>query len=134
MVVALAEVTMAGADNNQQNAAVGVPKMADIVVAGVEVALTATATAVAAADAVKVAAAKMAAAAAKAMAMAEGKTRRRGRDWGYVGVPCIQLGYYLAQSRAMFLANAYLCLSHFFAHRVLSAPQIDLSACTDKRW
>ncbi len=38
---------MAGADNNQQNAAVGVANMADVVVAGAEVALAATATAAA---------------------------------------------------------------------------------------
>ncbi len=110
-------VTTAETKNNQQNAAVGVAKTADEAAAGAEVALVATAAAVAAVEAVAVAAAEMAAAAVMAMAMAEGKTRGRGRDWGYVGVPCIQLGNYLAQSRAMFLANAYLRLSQFFAHR-----------------
>ncbi len=56
--------------------------------------------------------------------------------WGYDGggkrrLPCIQLGDYLAQSRAMFLANAYLCLFQFLClDRGLSALQID--ACADK--
>ena len=90
-------------------------KKADVVVAGVEVALAATAAAAAAAEAVALAAAETAAAVAIAMAMAEGKTRGRGRDWGYVWVPRIQLGDYLVQSRAIFLANAYLERSQFFA-------------------
>ncbi len=115
VVVVAAGVTMTGANNNQQNAAVGVAKMADVAAAGAEVALSATAAAAAAAEAVAVGAAKMAAVAA--MAIAEGKTRGRGRDWGCVGVPRIKLGDYLAQSRAMFLANAYLRLCHFFADR-----------------
>jgi hypothetical protein len=110
-------VTTVGADNNQQNAAAGAAKTADVAAAEAEVALAATAAAAAAAEAVAVAAAETAAAAAIAMAMAEGKTRGRGRDWGYVGVPHIQLGNYLAQSRAMFLANAYLHLSQIFADR-----------------
>ncbi len=92
-------------------------KKADVVVAGVEVALAATAAAAAAAEAVAVAAAEMAAAAVIAMAMAEGEMGGRGRDWGHVGVPRMLLGNYLAQSRAMFLANAYLRLSQFFTDR-----------------
>jgi hypothetical protein len=51
-----------------------------------------------------------------------------------LGVPGIQLGNYLAQSREMFLANAYLESSQFLQiDSVLSAPQIDLSACSDKK-
>ncbi len=103
----------AGADNNQQNAAVGAAKTADVAVAGAEVALAATAAAAAVAEAVAVAATETTALVVIAMTMAEGKRRGRGRDWGYVGVPRIQFGNYLAQSRAMFLANAYLERSHF---------------------
>jgi hypothetical protein len=109
---------MAGADNNQQNVAAGAAKTADVVAAGAEVALAGTVAAAAAAEAVALAAAEMAAvAAAIAMAMVEGETRGRGRDWGYVGVPRIQLGNYLAPSKAMFLANVYLEGSHIFADR-----------------
>ncbi len=72
VVVATAGVMTAGADNNQQKAAAGEAKMADVAAAGVEVALAATAMAAAAAEAVVVAAAETAAAAAIAMAMAEG--------------------------------------------------------------
>jgi hypothetical protein len=117
MVVAVAGVMTAGADNNQQNAAAGAAKIADMAAAGAEVALAATATTAAAAENVAVAVAETAAAAAIAMAMVESERRGRGRDWGYVGVPRIQLGDYLAQSRAMFLANVYLERSQFFAHR-----------------
>ncbi len=95
-------MTTAGADNNQQNAAANAAKMADVVEAGAEVALAATAAAVAAAEAVALAAAEMAVVAAIAMAMAEGEMRGRGRDWGYVWVPRIQIGNYLAPSKAMF--------------------------------
>ncbi len=116
-MIAAAGVARAGADNNQQNAAAGVAKTADVAVAGAEVALAATAAAAAVAEAVAVAATETTAAAAISMTMAEGKKRGRGRDWGYIGVPRIQLGNYLAQSRAMFLANEYLERSHFFADR-----------------
>jgi hypothetical protein len=110
-------VTTAGADNNQQNAAAGAVKMADVAAAGAEIALAATAAAAAAAEAVALSVAETAATAAIAMTMAKGKTRGSGRDWGYVRVPRIQLGNYLAPSKAMFLANAYLEGSHFFADR-----------------
>ncbi len=133
--MAAAGVTLAGADNNQQNAAVGAAKMADVVAVGAEVALAATAAAVAVVEAVAVAAAEIAAAAAIGMAVGEGKMRGRGRDWVYVGIPRIQLGNYLVQSRVIFIVNAYLLLSHFFASRqmfTLSALQIDLSAHADK--
>ncbi len=134
VVVAAAGVTTVGVDNNQQKAAAAVAKTADVAAVGAQVALAATATAAAVAEAVAVAAAEMATAAAIAMTMAEGETRGRGRDWGYVGVPHIQLGNYLVQSRAMFLANVYLHLSQFWClDRGLSAPQIDLSACADKQ-
>ncbi len=46
-----AGVTIAGADNNQQKAAVGAAKMADVAAAGAEVALAAAAAAAAAAEA-----------------------------------------------------------------------------------
>ncbi len=48
-----------------------------------------------------------------------------------IGVPRIPLGDYLAQSRAMFLANAYLDVWHL--DRLLSVPQIDLSARADRK-
>jgi hypothetical protein len=52
-----------------------------------------------------------------------------------IGVPRILLGDYLAQSRAMFLVNAYLeryqCLAS--SDRLLSVPQIDLSAGADRK-
>jgi hypothetical protein len=47
----VAGVTTAGADNNQQKAAPGVEKTADVVAAGAEVALAAAAAAEAAAEA-----------------------------------------------------------------------------------
>jgi hypothetical protein len=52
-----------------------------------------------------------------------------------IGVPRILLGDYLAKSRAMFLANAYLERSQCLASldRLLSVPQIDLSACADRK-
>jgi hypothetical protein len=127
VVVAAAGMTMAGADNNQQKAAAGAAKTADMAAVGAEVALAATAAAAAAAEAVAVAAAETAAMVAIAMAMAEGKTRGRGDRRMGLGVPpdmknkfrvpCIQLGNYLAQIRAMFLANTYLHLSQCLAHR-----------------
>ncbi len=86
VVVVAAGVMTVEADNNQQKAAVGAEKMADMVVVGEKVALAATAVAAAAVEAVAVAAANTAVAAI-ATAMAEGKTREeetRGRDWGYV--------------------------------------------------
>ncbi len=106
-------MTTAGVDNNQQNAAVGVTKMADVAAVGAEVALAATAVAGAAVEAVALAATETATAAAIAMAMVGGKTRGRGRDWGYVGVPHIQLGNHFAPNKVVFLANAYLEGSHF---------------------
>ncbi len=59
------------------------------------------------------AAAVMAVAAA---AMADGE-RPEMRDESVIGVPGILLGNYLAQSRAMFLANAYLERSQCLASR-----------------
>jgi hypothetical protein len=52
-----------------------------------------------------------------------------------IGVPRILLGDYLAQNRAMFLANAYLERSQCLASRdrLLSVPQIDLSARADRK-
>ncbi len=51
-----------------------------------------------------------------------------------IGVHCILLGDYLAQSRAMFLVNAYLERSQCLASRqTLSVPQIDLSAQADRK-
>ncbi len=47
----MAGVTTVGADNNQQKAAAGVAKMADVMAAGAEVALAAAAVAAAAAEA-----------------------------------------------------------------------------------
>ncbi len=64
VVVTAAGVTTAGADKNQQKAAAGVAKIADMVAAGAEVALAATAAAAAAAEAEAVAAAETATAAA----------------------------------------------------------------------
>jgi hypothetical protein len=73
VVVAAAGVMTVGEDNNQQKAAVGVAKTADVAAAGAEVELAATAAAAAGAEAVAVAAAETAATvAAIAMAMAEG--------------------------------------------------------------
>jgi hypothetical protein len=60
VVVAAAGVATTGVDNNQQKAAVGVAKTADVVAARAEVALAATAMAAAAVEAVAVAAAEMA--------------------------------------------------------------------------
>ncbi len=51
VVVAVAGVTMAGADNNQQKATADAVKMADVAAAGAEVALAATAMAAAAVEA-----------------------------------------------------------------------------------
>ncbi len=49
-------------------------------------------------------------------------------------VPRIQLGDYLAKSRAMRLADAYLESPNVWhLDRVLSVPQIDLSACVDRK-
>ncbi len=51
-----------------------------------------------------------------------------------IGIPHILLGNYLAQSRAMFLVNAYLERSQCSASRqTLSVPQIDLSARADRK-
>ncbi len=75
----------AGADNNQQKAAAGAVKMADVAAAGAEVGLAATVVAVAAVEAVAVVAAETAAMAAIAMAMAEGETRGSG-DWRREGL------------------------------------------------
>ena len=73
VVVVAAGVMTVEADNNQQKAAVGAEKMADMVVVGEKVALAATAVAAAAVEAVAVAAAETAAAvAAIALAMVEG--------------------------------------------------------------
>jgi hypothetical protein len=51
VVVAASGVTMNGADNNQQKAAAGVAKPADVAAGGAEVALAAAAVAVAVAEA-----------------------------------------------------------------------------------
>ncbi len=73
-------------------------------------------------------------AAVVAAAMVDGE-RPEVRDEKVIGVSCIPLGNYLAQSRAMFLANAYLerslCLASL--DRLLSLPQIDLSFCADRK-
>jgi hypothetical protein len=108
---------MAGADSNKLNAAAGAAKTADIAAARAEVSLAATAMAAAAAEAVALAAAETAVAAGIAMAMEEGETRGSGRDWGYVWVPRIQFGDYLVPSKSIFLVNAYLEGSQFFADR-----------------
>jgi len=50
-VIAAAGVARAGADNNQQNAAAGVAKIADVAAVGAEVALAAAAAAAAGAEA-----------------------------------------------------------------------------------
>ncbi len=64
---------MVGEDNNQQKAAAGAVKMADVAAVGADVALAATATAVAVVEAVAVASAEMATTVVViAMAMAEG--------------------------------------------------------------
>ncbi len=86
MVVAAAGVMTVGEDNNQQKAAVGTAKTADVAAAGAEVELAAAATAAAAVEAVAVAAAEMAATVA-AIAMAMAGARREGlgeveRVWG----------------------------------------------------
>ncbi len=50
-----------------------------------------------------------------------------------IGVPPILLGDYLAKSRAMFLPNAYLERSRLDRLFLVSVPQIDLSARTDRK-
>ncbi len=78
VVVAVAGVPTAGADNNQQKVAAGAVKLADMAAAGAEIALAAIDATAAVAEAVAVAAAETAAAGAIAMAMVEGKMRKRG--------------------------------------------------------
>ncbi len=78
-----------GIYNNQQKAAVGTAKTADVAAAGAEVELAAAATAAAAVEAVAVAAAETAAmVAAIAMAMAEGPE-------GGIGVGRTSLGFHV---------------------------------------
>ncbi len=51
-----------------------------------------------------------------------------------LGIPRILLGDYLAKSRAMFLANAYWRGPNVWRlDRLLSVPQIDLSARADRK-
>jgi hypothetical protein len=51
-----------------------------------------------------------------------------------IGVPRILLGNYLAQKKAMFLANAYLERSQYLASRqTFICAQIDLSARADRK-
>jgi len=51
-----------------------------------------------------------------------------------VRVPCIQIGDYLVQSRAMCPANVQTFGPNVWCpNRVLSVPQIDLSVCTDRK-
>jgi hypothetical protein len=76
----------------------------------------------------------VAAVAAAAMANGERLEVRDEYHTNVIGVPGILLGNYLVQSRAMFLANAYLHLSQCLASRqTLSVPQIDLSAHADRK-
>jgi hypothetical protein len=91
VVVAVAGVRMVGEDNNQQKAAAGVAKTADVAAAGAEVALAAAAVAAAAVEAVAVAVAEMSGTvAAIAMAMAEGPDWREG-----LGVGRTSLGFHV---------------------------------------
>jgi hypothetical protein len=85
----------------------------------------------AAAGAVVAAAAAVAVA---VVAMAVGERPEAREESNVIGVPRILLGNNLAQNRAMHLENAYpegpndWCL-----HRLLSVPQIDLSAHADRK-
>ncbi len=69
------------------------------------------------------------------VAMAVGETPEAREESDGIGVPYVLLGNNLAQSRAMHLANACLERSQCLASRdrLLSVPQIDLSACADRK-
>ncbi len=76
----------------------------------------------------------MAAKAVVVVAMAVGKRPEVKEEGNVIGVSHILLIYYLAQSRGVFLANAYVERSQCLASRqTLSVPQIDVSAHADRK-
>jgi hypothetical protein len=84
-----------------------------------------------AAGAVAMAAAALAAA---MVAMAVGERPEAREESNDIGVPCILLGDNLAQNRAMCLVNAYPEGPNVWRlHRLVSVPQIDLSARADRK-